>query len=144
MDRMHELHNNLKYTLGLAPAAAAQTDNTAMVSAIVDMQGYEALEWMILTGNLADADATFAVTVDHGDAANLSDAASAPTECLIGTLAAASFTFADDSACKTIGVVPHKGAGKRYWRLTITPTGNTAAAIATIGAIRLPYQLPAS
>ena len=144
MSRFHELHNNLKYTLGLAPAAAAQTDNTAMVSAIVDMQGYEALEWVILTGTLADADATFAVTVHHGDAANLSDAAAAPTECLIGTLAAASFTFADDSACKTIGVVPHKGAGKRYWRLTITPSGNSGSAPICVVALRLPLRVPVS
>lgn len=139
---MHELHNNVLATLGLAPVATALADNTAQVSAIVDMQGHKALEWYIVTGTLADTDATFAVTVDHGDVANLSDAAAAPSDCLIGTLAGASFTFADDATVKRIGVVPHRGAGKRYWRLTITPTGNSGAAPLAVLAVRLPLGRP--
>lgn len=139
---LHEPHNNLKYSLGLAPVATAVADNTAQVSAIVDMQGYEAAEFVIVTGTVADADTTIAATMDHGDAANLSDAAAAPTECLIGTLAAAGFRFDDDSAIKTIGIKPDKGAGKRYWRLTLTPSNNSGAIPLAILVVRLPLQVP--
>ena len=52
---MHELHNNLKESVGLAPVAAASTDNTAQTTAIVDMKGYHSVEWYIMTGTLADA-----------------------------------------------------------------------------------------
>ncbi|MEY5098714.1 MAG: hypothetical protein RJA36_1433 [Pseudomonadota bacterium] len=139
---VHELHNSLDYAVGLAPVAAAQTDNTALVSAIIDSQDLETFEFVIMTGTLADADATFAVTMDHGDAANLSDAAAAPTECLIGTLAAAGFTFAADSAIRKIGVVPRKGAGKRYWRLTVTPSNNTGAAPIVILVVKKGWNVP--
>ncbi|MGD9509161.1 MAG: hypothetical protein AB7I59_05425 [Geminicoccaceae bacterium] len=137
---MHELHSNLLASLGAPPAITS--DNTAVVCAIVDMQGHKALEWYIATGTLADSDATFAVAVDHGDQANLSDAAAAPSECLVGTLAAAGFRYDDDSTIKKIGVVPGRGAGKRYWRLTITPSNNSGAAPLAVLALRLPLGRP--
>lgn len=121
---MHnDLHNNITYAVGLAPTVA--TDNTALNTAIVDTVGLLELEFVIQTGTLADADATFAVTINHGDASNLSDAAAVPAALLIGTLAAAGFTFADDNLTKKIGYVVGE---KRYVRLTITPTGNAGNA----------------
>ena len=142
MPFMHEMHSNIVVTAGAAPAVTG--DNTPIVTAIVDMQGHRALEWVIATGTLADADATFAVTVDHGDAANLSDAVAAPSDCLMGTLAAASFVFSDDGAIKRIGVVPQLAGGKRYWRLTITPSGNSGSAPICVVALRLPLRVPVS
>ena len=137
---MHELHNTLKYSLGLAPVVVG--DNTAQVSAIVDMAGYMAAEFLILTGTLADADATFAVTMEHGDAANLSDATAVDTDSLLGTLAAASFTFAADNTVKSVGYSSSRGAAKRYVRLTVTPTGNSGAAPLAIAVVRLPTVMP--
>lgn len=113
--------------------AAATTDNTAWVSEIIDTRGYGSLTFLLLTGSLADADATFAVTMDHGDASNLSDAASVPAAQLVGTLALAGFTVADDNETRKIGYV----GSKRYVRLTVTPSGNSGnaflAAIALLG-----------
>ena len=74
---MQDLHNNIHPRRGISPAAAV-ADNTPFVSQIVDLAGYDAAEFVILTGALADADATFATLVEHGDAANLSDAAAVP------------------------------------------------------------------
>ena len=65
---MRDLINNLDLKRAISPAAAT-TDNTAWVSQIVDRRGYEAVMFAIVTGSLADADATFAVTMDDGDAA---------------------------------------------------------------------------
>jgi hypothetical protein len=121
---MRDIINNLEFKPAIVPVAAAQTDNTAMVSTILDRRGYESVGLAIVTGTLADADATFAVTIDHGDAANLSDAVAVPADQLNGTLALAGFTFAHDSAARKLGYA----GGKRYVRATVTPTGNTGAA----------------
>lgn len=141
---LHELVSNIAYEVALAPAAAAVADNTAQVSGIIDTQGYEHVTFIILTGALADADATFAVTMTHGDDPALADGAAVSSDVLVGTLAGAGFTFAHDSATRKIGYTPGKGAGKRYVRITVTPSGNAAAAPMAILAAKLPLQRPAA
>ena len=107
------------------------SDNTAQVSQIIDLQAVSYLEFVLSTASLADADATFTVLVEHGDQANLSDAAAAPDSDLLGLEADASFTFAADDSVRSIG---YRGS-KRYVRLTVTPAANTLGA--TFGAVAL-------
>lgn len=114
----------------ISPAAAV-TDDTALVSQIIDRAGYEGLVFAISTGSLADADATFAVLVEDGDVADLSDAAAVADEHLSGTEALAGFTFADDDAARKIGYT----GSKRYVRLTITPANNTGNAFVSAVAL---------
>lgn len=118
-----DLHNHIAPKRGISPAAAV-ADNTAIVSQVVDTMGYGAVEFLILTGALADTDATFTVLVEDGDAANLSDAAAVADAELLGTEAQASFTFADDDKVFKIGYA----GNKRYVRATITPANNTGNA----------------
>ncbi len=127
---MRDLLNNVT-PVNIIPPGVATSDNTAVVSAIVDRLGYGSVTFVILTGTLADADATFSVLVEHGDAANLSDALAVPDALLVGTEALAGFTFADDGKARKVGY----GGGKRYQRLTITPTGNASAA--NLGAVAI-------
>lgn len=117
---MRDLANHLEVRRAISPAAAT-TDNTPYVSQIIDLAGYSKLVFAINLGALADADATFAVLVEHGDAANLSDAVAVPDANLTGTEASSGFTFADDNKVRKIGYV----GSKRYVRLTITPANNT-------------------
>jgi hypothetical protein len=126
---MKDLHNVIESRIAIAPQSVA--DNTPVVSAIIDTQNREALEFLIASGSLADADATFTVQVDHGDAANLSDAAAAPDTDLLGTEADAGFTFAADNSTRKIG---YCGA-KRYVRITITPAANASAAFVCVLAV---------
>lgn len=127
---MRDLLNHIDTKLVLAPAVG--TDNTALVGNIIDRRGFDALTFLILMGALADVDATWAVTMDHGDVANLSDAVAVPAADLIGTLALAGFTFAADNKTRKVGY----GGNKRYVRLTITPTGNSGnAPIAAIAVL---------
>jgi hypothetical protein len=128
--QVKDFHNNCKYTLALAPVIVS--DNTAQVGLIIDRAGFAGLELVLATGTLADADATFAVTVDHGNQANLSDAAAVPANQLLGTTAEASFTFAADNTTKKIGYI----GDKRYVRLTITPANNAAAAPLAVVAVQ--------
>jgi hypothetical protein len=91
----------------------------------------QSLLFIILIGALADADATFAVTMEHGNQANLSDAAAVPAAQISGTLALAGFTFAADDQVRKVGYL----GSKRYVRLTITPTGNTGNAFIAAAAL---------
>ena len=119
---MRDIANSLHVLPAIAPVVA--TDNTALVSAIIDLQGYGGAMFAIATGTLADADATFTVLLEEGDAANLSDAAAVADADLIGTEALASFTFAGDGVTRKLGYI----GAKRYLRLTITPANNTGNA----------------
>ncbi len=136
---MKDLFNNITVARAISPVSVS--DNTAQVGVIIDRQGYNSLTFAIALGSLADADATFAVTIDHGDNSALADAAAVPAGDLLGTAALAGFTFADDNATRKIG---YRGA-KRYVRLTITPSGNASAAlIAAVALLSHPHAAPTS
>lgn len=125
---MQNLHN-IHAVTAIAPAAVS--DNTAAVSAIIDTFGYSELEFVVNIGSVADADATFAVTMEHGNDSGLADSASVTAANLKGTLAEAAFQFDSDNGVRRIGY----NKGKRYVRLTITPSNNTDAAV--FGAVAL-------
>jgi hypothetical protein len=123
-----DLHNNLHFVPLIAPAAA-RTDDTAIVSAIIDTLGYESLELVLVTGTNTDADATFAVLVEDSDASDMAGNVAVADTFLLGTEVGAAFTFADDIECRKIGYV----GNKRYVRMTVTPSGNGAGNIFLAG-----------
>jgi len=123
---MLDLKSKLRVLRGLSPVSVA--DNTAQVSQIATNDCPDGLMAAIALGSIADADATFTTLVEHGDAANLSDAAAVPDEYLVGTEAGASFTFADDNEIRTIGYT----GPKPYVRVTVTPANNASAAVICI------------
>lgn len=118
---MKDLMNLIDVKNSISPASVS--DNTAAVGTAIDRQGYDSVTYLINVGSVADADATFAVTMDESDD-NSSWNAVAATD-LIGTLALASFQFDSDNKVFKLG---YKGA-KRYTRLTITPSNNASAAV---------------
>lgn len=125
---IRDLMNNIHPVPLIAPVAA-RTDNTAIVSAIIDTRGYESCTLVLVTGTNTDADATFAVLVEDGDNASLTDNAAVVDAQLLGTEALAGFTFADDVECRKIGYV----GNKRYVRMTVTPSGNDSGNIFIAG-----------
>ncbi|KKC24926.1 hypothetical protein [Sphingomonas sp. SRS2] len=127
---MKDLYSRISADRAVSPVSDG--DNTALVSQIIDLQGYHSLVFIIAAGSLADADATFAVLVEDGETNNLADAAAVADGFLRGTEADASYTFADDNVVKKIGYV----GNKRYVRLTITPANNASAALFSAVAIK--------
>lgn len=130
-----------------APISGA-ADTTAQTGAGIDLQGYEGCTFVIMTGVLSDADATFAVVVEDSpddstytavdDAFLVSQGSTAPET-------AASFQFDDDGEIRTIGYV----GTQRYVRLKMTPTANTGAWLIGACAVlthrrQLPFAQPAS
>lgn len=135
---MRDLMNNIHPVRAISPAAAV-TDNTPFVSQVIDTLGFNSLTFVILTGALADADATFTTLLEHGNASDLSDAVAVPDDLLIGTEAQASFTFADDNETRKLGYA----GGKRYARLTVTPAGNSGNAfVAAVALLGHPNSAP--
>lgn len=132
---MRDFSNHIEVRRAISPAAAT-TDNTAYVSQIIDLAGFGMLVFAILLGAIADVDATFTVLVEHGDAANLSDAAAVPDASLTGTELGAAPLFSSDDKVRKIGYV----GTKRYVRLTVTPAANSGnlflAAVAILSMSR--------
>lgn len=132
---MRDMASNFQEKKVIASISGAG-DDVAIVGAIIDNQGYDSLTYLINTGVLVDANATFTVLLEEGDASNLSDAAAVADADMISQSsaapeAAASFQFDDDGEVRKLGYI----GSKRYTRLTITPAGNTGAW--PIGAVAL-------
>lgn len=133
-----DLMNNITPVVLIA-AAAAVSDNTPLVSNIVDTAGYESLTALIGIGDIADANATFTVLVEHGAESDLSDAEAAADKYLIGTEALAGFQYDDDNKARKIGYA----GPKRYVRFTITPVNNEGNAyISAMGVLGHPREAP--
>jgi hypothetical protein len=125
---MRDMTNSKQVKRVLSPVSVA--DNTAQVGQVIDHQAYDAATYIILTGSLADADATFTVLLEESDASNMSNSNAVADADMISQSsaapeAAAGFTFAADDNVRKLG---YSGA-KRYTRLTITPASNASAAV---------------
>lgn len=126
---MKDLMNNIDVKRAISPVSVA--DNTAQVSQIIDRRGFDSCTFVIATGSLADADVTFAVLLEESDDSGFSTSNAVADADLLGTEALAGFQFDDDNECRKLGYV----GGKRYLRLTITPSGNASAAVLCAVAI---------
>lgn len=128
---MKDMFNNCTPKPVLVPAASALADNTAQVGTIIDRLGYESLTYLIITGTLADAGATFTVLLEESDVSDMTGAVAVADADLLGTEALASFTQASDGICLKLGYTGHL----RYTRMTITPAGNASAAPMAVVAL---------
>lgn len=118
-----DLHNNIKCSLA-EPPVAAQTDNTAIVSTILDTSGFGSNEFVGILGTNTDADVSFTVLMEEGDNSSLTDNTSVADADLLG-VEAMGLDFADDNKVFKLG---YKGT-KRYIRVTVTPADNAAGNI---------------
>lgn len=140
---MRDMVNNIQVKRAISPVSVS--DDTAQVSEIIDRLGYDSLTFMIAIGSIADANATFAVLLEDGDQANLSDNAAVADADMIsqtpGTApeTAAAFQYDDDNEVRKVGYV----GNKRYVRLTITPSGNASGALlSAIAVLGNPHSRP--
>ena len=133
---MRDIASNIAVRPVIAPVVVS--DNTAAVGTVIDRKGFDSLVYVIGTGTLADADATFAVLLEESDSDSTGFAAVAAAH-LVGTEAAAAFNFADDGEVRKLGYV----GNKRYTRLTVTPSGNSGSApIAAMAILGNPADAP--
>lgn len=114
----HEIASLVKTVAAFHPKAAT-TDNTAYVSDVADLKGYNSclLSWQ--AGSIADVDATFTLLIEESD--DNSTFTAVADAGLTTTEAAAAPTFGSDNTTGKIGYV----GSKRYVRATITPAANS-------------------
>jgi hypothetical protein len=111
--------SGLKFLTALAPKAAT-TDNTAYVSEVADLQGYDSCTFVWGAGSIADADVTFTLLVEESDTSGSGYTAVADADLTV-TEASAAPTFGSDNSTGKIGYL----GAKRYVRVTITPAANS-------------------
>jgi hypothetical protein len=126
-----EIHNDVLQSV--ARNVAAITTNTTSAGNIIDMRGYDALEFVVFTG--AYTDGTYTPLIEESDASDMSgsnavaDADLVGTDITSGQEAAAALAAANTA--KRIGYV----GDKRYVRLSFVSTSVSSGA--TVGAIAL-------
>ena len=135
---MRDIANGLDLKRAISPQAA-RTDNTAIVSSVANLKGYDGCMLAINIGANTDANATFAVLIEDSD--NNSDYSAVADEYLTGTEALAGFAFDDDNELRKVG---YTGI-KQYVRATITPTGNDSGNIfVTAQWVLRPLRVPSA
>ncbi len=134
---MKDLMNQIDVKRVISPVSVA--DTTAQVGQIIDKKGFESLTYVIATGSIADADATFTVLLEESNDSGMSGATAVADADLLGTEALAGFQFDDDNECRKLGYI----GSMRYTRLTITPVANASAALlAAVAVLGQPQIAP--
>ena len=123
---MRDLHNHI--TVDEALETIVVNNDTEGTGSVIDLKGFEAAEMVVAIGQSGDtlaAGTKFDLFLQHGDQANLSDAAAVPVAQMLGALdtTAGLFATVDDPAedgavfkCGYIGT-------KRYIRVFVDTTG---------------------
>jgi hypothetical protein len=127
---MRDLMNHINPKRVISPAAAT-ADNTALVGQIIDKQNYDSLTYLIQTGSLADADATFTVLLEESNDSAMAGAVAVADADLLGTELLAAPLFSSDDRVFKLGYI----GNRRYTRLTITPAANTGNVFLAVTAI---------
>lgn len=131
---MSDLYD-LKVSNALDATAIADTDPVS--GEIIDTQGFGSLTFAIKAETIADG--SYTPALEHGDEADLSDAAEVDGD-LLGAIADATFAATDGGAVKKLGYNCAGDGTKRFVRLVLTGAditdGGTLSAIAIQGTPR--------
>ena len=127
--------NNAEYAKGLS---ATLSGTTPAKGNIINMQGFEALTFVVQTGTVTDAGTAsgFAFEVQESDTTADADFTAVADADLIGLESELTVTLdtADDDIIGSIGYV----GSKQYVRIVATGTTGTAAYVAAIAIKRRP------
>lgn len=131
---MHDMHNNTRTAVALAPAAL--TTVAGRVGKIIDRQGYGGIQFIVSYGAITATNATITVGVKEGDVTGtLTSVADAN---LLGTEALASIPAGTPRASgvnsRVTKRVGYRGM-KRYIQLNVVSSTVTAATIISATAV---------
>jgi len=131
---MHDMHNNTRTRVALAPAAL--TTAAGRTGKIIDRQGYGGVEFIVAYGSITATDATITVGLKEGDVTgtltSVADANLLGTELLAGIAATTPRTSGvSKNVTKRVG---YRGM-KRYVQLNVTAATVTAATIISSTAV---------
>lgn len=141
---MHELHNNVKQVLAMAPVALGATGNNT--GRIIDRKGYVGVEFIVEYGAVTTTGTVVTATLFEGDVTgsmtSVADADMLGTEALVGLAAATPRASGTTKlVSKRLG---YKGS-KRYVRLDLNGTGTTSVGVVAASALlHTPEAAPVS
>ncbi len=111
------------------------TTDTTTDGEIIDTKGFESLEFIFQAGAITDG--AYAILLEEGDEANLSDAAVLPTADTLGALTG--FADTDDDTTIRVGSIGKKRFQRAALVSTSTTSGGFFSAIAVLGT---PHTAP--
>ena len=124
-----DIHNSMEQKVALDVQSISSDTTTA--GNILDLQGFEGIEFLITAGSITDG--AYAVLIEEGDDSGLSDAAAVADSDLLGTELLAAFTATDDNKVSKIGYIGQKQFVRLSLVSTGTTTGGTFGALAVLG-----------
>lgn len=119
-----------KHSTAIASIQAG--DNTLVTGLTIDTANFDTLTFEFNVGIMADAAATWVVTVYDDDASGMGTEAAVADVFLIGTEAAVSWDQADDGTVRKIGYI----GPKRYVRVKVQPADNAGSSPFSCTAIQ--------
>ena len=133
---MRDTLNQTKATKAFAYASRTASAN----GEIIDTVGFDGLTFVVQLATVTTADSSnyFTLTLEAGDASNLSDAA---TVTAATGLLGSNLVINDTGQSDYIGEMGYAG-GKRYVRLVATETGTASAAFSAVAVQSLPTVAP--
>jgi hypothetical protein len=140
------LMQDIKAISALDAVALSATTN----GIVIDTQGYESLAFTINVGDFATFDGTnnLTITVQEGDASNLSDAANIATTDYLDARNEAGAAWdrllngsTEDEQAYIIGVAVNT---KRYKRIVVTEAGTVSVPISATAILGHPRHAPAN
>jgi len=124
-----DLHSNIEDRVALVNQAI--TSNTTTVGIIIDSAGFESLEFLIQAGTVTDGD--YALLLEEGDDAALSDAATLSVDLTLGALTG----FVPGGSLGDTAIRVGSIGKDRYHRLSLVSTnvstGGDFSALAVLG-----------
>lgn len=134
------MRDSLNQTKVTAAFTYADRSATANGTNIIDMQGFDACTFVVQVAGVTTADSSnyFTLTIQAGDASDLSDGATVTAA--TGLLGSNIVIDATGDANK-VGLMGYAG-GKRYARLVATETGTAVAAFSAVAVQQLPHVAP--
>jgi len=128
-----DLHSRVDDRVALTTQVISS--NTTTVGEIIDTKGFESIEFVLQSGTITDG--AYAILLEEGDDAALSDAATLDSELTLGALTG--FVAADDDATIRVGSI-----GKdRYQRVSLVSTGvTTGGTFSAVVVLGTPHTAP--
>lgn len=118
MGKLFDLHDNCE--VANAFDSATISTNATTDGEIIDIAGYHGLEFVLKSAAITDG--TYTVVLAHGDADDLSDAATVGAADLLGSIA---FAATEDNTPKRVGYI----GKKRYVRLSVVSAGTSSGGV---------------
>lgn len=135
---MKDMHNNIKVVHAITPAAVGTSGAAnGTVSAVVDRQGYESVEFVFSSGTTGTGTDTITPIVYESDTATSAGFAAVADADLLGLEADQKLTLSAAGTSK----IGYRGS-KRYVGIRLYGVGTATAVVSAVAVLGNPHQAP--